>query len=95
MKGCARRNGQVASSLRRVLWFFSNKFISYLAFYVGTIQTEFLREFQKSYYGGTGIVIPVKKSATGTEKTGIRRIPAGITNLAWTACHECTLSSKT
>jgi hypothetical protein len=36
--------------------------------------------FRKSY-GGTGIVIPVKKSATGAEKTGIRRIPTGITNL--------------
>ncbi len=38
----------------------SNKFISYVAFYVGPIQTGFLRGFQKSY-GGTGIVIPVKK----------------------------------
>jgi hypothetical protein len=27
-------------------------------------------------------VIPVKKSATGTENTGIRRIPARIGNLA-------------
>jgi hypothetical protein len=42
--------------------FLSNKFISYVAFYVGPIQTGFLRGFQKSY-GGTGIVIPVKKSA--------------------------------
>ncbi len=32
----------------------------YVAFYVGPIQIEFLRGFQKSY-GGTGIVIPVKK----------------------------------
>jgi hypothetical protein len=31
--------------------------------------------FWKSY-GGTGIMIPVKKSATGGEKTGIQRIPA-------------------
>jgi hypothetical protein len=37
--------------------------------------------FQKSY-GRTGIVIPVKKSATEAEKTGIQRIPAGIGNLA-------------
>jgi hypothetical protein len=37
----------------------SNKLISYIAFYVGPIQTEFLMMFQKSY-GGTGIVIPVK-----------------------------------
>ncbi len=29
-------------------------------------------------------MIPVKKYATGAEKTGIRRIPAGIGNLAWT-----------
>jgi hypothetical protein len=40
--------------------FLSNKFISYVAFYIGPIQTGFLRGFQKSY-GGTGIVIPVKK----------------------------------
>jgi hypothetical protein len=57
----------------------SNILISYVAFYVGPIQTGFLMTFQKSY-GGTGIVIPVKKSATGAEKTGIRRIPAGIGN---------------
>jgi hypothetical protein len=40
--------------------FWSNKFISYVAFYIGLIQTGFLRGFQKSY-GGTGIVIPEKK----------------------------------
>jgi hypothetical protein len=40
--------------------FFSNKFISYVSSYVGPIQTGFLRGFRKSY-GGTGIVIPVKK----------------------------------
>jgi hypothetical protein len=34
--------------------------ISYVAFYVSPIQTGFLMTFQKSY-GGTGIVIPVKK----------------------------------
>jgi hypothetical protein len=34
--------------------------ISYVAFYVGPIQTGILMMFQKSY-GGTGIVIPVKK----------------------------------
>jgi hypothetical protein len=56
-------------------------FKSYVASYVGPIQTGFLRGFQNSY-GGTGIVIPVKKSATGTENTGIRRISAGIGNLA-------------
>jgi hypothetical protein len=39
----------------------SNKLISYVAFYVGPIQTGFLMTFQKSY-GGTGIVIPVKKA---------------------------------
>jgi hypothetical protein len=72
------------SSLRSVeyLCFFSNKFISFVSSYVGPIQTGFLRGFQKSY-GGTGIVIPVKR-ATGTENTGIRRIPAGITNLGKT-----------
>jgi hypothetical protein len=40
--------------------FLSNKFISYVAFYIDPIQTGFLRGFQKSY-GRTGIVIPVKK----------------------------------
>ncbi len=40
--------------------FLSNKLISYVAFYVGHIQTGFLMTFRKSY-GGTGIVIPVKK----------------------------------
>jgi hypothetical protein len=34
--------------------------IAYVAFYVGPIQTGFLRGFQKNY-GGTGIVIPLKK----------------------------------
>jgi hypothetical protein len=34
--------------------------ISYVAFYVGPIQTGFLMTFQKSY-GGTGIMTPVKK----------------------------------
>jgi len=36
------------------------KFISYVASYVGPIQTGFLRGFQKSS-SGTGIVIPLKK----------------------------------
>jgi hypothetical protein len=40
--------------------FLSNKLIYYVAFYVGPIQTGFLMSFQNSY-GGTGIVIPVKK----------------------------------
>ncbi len=40
--------------------FLSNKMISYVAFYVGPIQTGFLMAFRESY-GGTGIVIPVKK----------------------------------
>ena len=35
-------------------------FNSYVCMYVGPIQTGFLRGFQKCY-GGTGIVIPVKK----------------------------------
>jgi hypothetical protein len=39
---------------------FVYKFISYVASYVGPIQTEFLRGFQKSSVG-TGIMIPVKK----------------------------------
>jgi hypothetical protein len=35
--------------------------ISYIAFYVGPIQTGFLMTFRKSY-GGKGIMIPVKKA---------------------------------
>ena len=52
----------VDSSLRSVEYFcfFSTKFISYVASYVGPIQTGFLRGLQKSS-GRTGIVIPVKK----------------------------------
>jgi hypothetical protein len=38
----------------------SSFFKSYVASYVGPIQTGFLMTFRKSY-GGTGIVIPVKK----------------------------------
>ena len=57
-------------------------FNSDIASYVGPIQTGFLMTFRKSY-GGTGIVFPVKKkNTTGAKKTGILRIPAGITNLA-------------
>ncbi len=41
--------------------FLSNKLISFVAFYIGPIQTGFLMTFQKSY-GGTGIVILVKKA---------------------------------
>ena len=63
------------------LMFFFFKFISYVASYVGPIQTGFLMTFRKSY-DGTGIMFPVKKNITGAGKTGIRRIPTGITNLA-------------
>ncbi len=48
------------SGTRYCTLFLCNKLISYVAFYVGPIQTGFLMTFQKSY-GGTGIVIPVKK----------------------------------
>jgi hypothetical protein len=41
--------------------------ISYVAFYIGPIQTGFLMTFQKSY-GGTGFVIPVKKAPQEREK---------------------------
>ncbi len=57
-------------------------FKSYIASYVSPIQTGFLMGLRKSY-GGTVIVISVKKNSTGTEYTGIRRIPAGITNLGY------------
>jgi hypothetical protein len=42
------------------LMFFFYKFISYVASYVGPIQTGFLMTFRKSY-NGTGIMFPVKK----------------------------------
>ncbi len=41
-------------------YFFFYKFISYIASYLGPIQTGFLRGFQKSYIA-TGIMVPVKK----------------------------------
>jgi hypothetical protein len=41
--------------------------ISSIAFYIGPIQTGFLMTFQKSY-GGTGIVIPVKKAPQERKK---------------------------
>jgi hypothetical protein len=44
-----------------------NKLISYVAFYVGPIQTGFLMTFRKSY-GGTGIVIPVKEAPQERKK---------------------------
>jgi hypothetical protein len=41
--------------------------ISYVAFYIGPIQTGFLMMFQKSYRR-TGIVIPVKKAPQEQKK---------------------------
>ncbi len=60
--------------------FLSNKFISYVAFYIGPIQTGFLRGFQKKLRRNRNRD-SCEKSATGTENKGIRRIPAGIGNL--------------
>ena len=73
----------VDSSLRSVEYFcfFSTKFISYVASYVGPIQTGFLRGFRKSS-GGTGIVIPVKnvpQERKLQESGGFLQI----TNLVW------------
>ena len=71
---------QVCSLRCRVLVFF-NKFISYIASYVGSIQTGFLMVFRprlrlnRNHDSGRSI------RATGAEKTGLQRIPAGITNL--------------
>jgi hypothetical protein len=45
----------------------SKKLISFVDFYVGPIQTAFLRGFQKSY-GGTEIVIPLKKTPQERKK---------------------------
>jgi hypothetical protein len=53
--------------LYRKYMFLSNKLISYVAFYVVPIQTGFLMTFRKSY-GGTGIVIPVKKNPQEQKK---------------------------
>ncbi len=58
------------------LCFFSSKFISYVASYVGPIQTGPKKLRQNRNRDSC------EKSATVTENTGIRRIPAGITNLA-------------
>jgi hypothetical protein len=41
--------------------------ISYIAFYIGPIQTGFLMMFRKSY-GGTEIMIPVKKAPREQKK---------------------------
>jgi hypothetical protein len=41
--------------------------ISYVAFYIGPIQAGFLMMFQKSY-GGTGIMIHVKKAPQERKK---------------------------
>ncbi len=46
--------------LPTIVHMFFYKFISYVAYYIGPIQTGFLRGFRK-ISGGTGIVIPVKK----------------------------------
>ena len=73
---------QVCSLHCRVLMFFSNKFISYVASYVAPpIQTGFLMAFRprlrlnRNHDSGRSI------RATGAEKTGLQRIPAGIINL--------------
>jgi hypothetical protein len=61
------------------LWFFSNKFISYVASYIGPIQR--IPEGVPKKFRQNRNRDSCEKSATGTENTGIRRIPAGITNL--------------
>jgi hypothetical protein len=59
-----------------ILFFY--KIISYVASYLGPIQTGFPRGFRKSY-GGTGIVIPVKKvpEEQKTQESGgfLRELP--------------------
>ena len=47
--------------------FFYYKFSSYVASYIGPIQTGFLMTFQKSY-GGTGIMLPLEKKNTQERK---------------------------
>jgi hypothetical protein len=73
--------------------FLSNKFISYVAFYIGPIQTGFLRGFQKKLRRNRNRD-SCEKSAAGTENKGIRRIPAGIGNLGHkvAAIHSYTLT---
>jgi hypothetical protein len=59
---------------------FFYKFISYVASYVGPIQTEFLSGLKKLWQNRNRD--SCEKIATGMENIGIRRIPAGIGNLA-------------
>jgi hypothetical protein len=63
------------------------KFISDLASYVGTTQTGFLMAFLPMFRRNRNRDSCSKRS-TGTEKNGIRRIPAGIGNLGmWCVYH--------
>ena len=73
--------------------FLSNKLISYIAFYIGPIQTGFLRGLNKKLRRNRNCD-SCEKRATGTENTGIRRIPAGIGNLGHkvAAIHSYTLT---
>ena len=49
--------------------------------------------FRKSY-DGTEIVFPVEKITTGAEKTGVLRIPTGITNLGATTVMTAKVPAK-
>jgi hypothetical protein len=62
------------------LFFFKSYVASYG--YVRRPGTDSIPEGVKKNYGGTGILIPVEKVQPERKKTGIRRIPAGIGNLA-------------
>jgi hypothetical protein len=62
------------------LFFYKSYVASYG--YVRRPGTDRIPEGVKKSYGGTGILIPVEKVTPEREKTGIRRIPAGKSNLA-------------
>jgi hypothetical protein len=55
LDGCSGDNNNEEAGMQGTFFFNSD-----VASYVGPIQTDFLMTVQKSY-GGTGIVIPVKK----------------------------------
>ena len=74
---------QSTGSLRRDYLCFFYKFISYVASYIGPIQTSCLMEFLPRLRRNRNHD-SCSKRATGMKKTGIRRIPTGIGNPAFT-----------
>jgi hypothetical protein len=86
-KGSGRRGHRG----RECIFFY--KFISYVASYVVPIQTGFLMAFLARFRRKSNRD-SCSKQATGIEKTGIRRILAGIGNLACRNPMECTIKQR-